>query len=532
MKKILWISIFIFFTNFSFSQNTSSLTYDVVGQDGSDRGFAISVMDDGIILVSGSLCHNYSSSCTGVIKTDFEGNEQWTVSLDDYPNRLRALARTDVLKKGDHYIVAMDYHASDNLDKYQMGLIEFDSIGHIYWQKNYEKDKSAYCYSLKELDDGYLLYGAKRNNYGGYNRYFVKTDFEGNMEWDHVVPLYPPNENTWSNKPGGLEILENGYYLQVFGTRFLNNIDEGKVLQVLDENFEPEMTKEFLSIFPYEFVDYGGSINQAWSIAGGYAMASNTDTITPSNDPIIGVGADMIVGLDTLGEVQWTSTFPSGGVTPVTNFKRTQNGDLIGCGRTNNFHYPDENGEDQREDAAWMFRISNTGELLWRREYVVPEIVALGNAHELMDLAELPDGRIAAVGQLWEKFPNGGNDGNVWMLIVDENGCVDPGCDERQIWVAAEEPGGGGVQVLRQVYFKVSPNPASSRITIDFYQTLTEDAHIALYSPFGQLLDKEKVAKGVKKYELGLETLSEGMCVVVLERGGQVLQREQVMVIK
>jgi len=524
MKKLLYILCLIGLPLFSAAQDTHSYSYDITGMDGVDRGYVVSVVDDGIILIGGSLCYNFTRSCIGIIKTDFEGNALWTVRLDDYPNSEGPVVRSNVIQKNNHYIVGGNVYQSES--EYYMTLIEFDSTGQVYWQKIYEENQSTFCTQINKTSDGYLLYGLKRDGVSGNKIHFIKTDSEGNKQWDHTMPLF---ENTWSNSPGGLEILDNGHYLTEFTTSVNGFSNRGKVLQVLDENFEPVMTKNFWS--SSEWAPYDWAINQAWSIPGGYAMASYTDTITPADDPVIGVDAHMIVGLDTLGEVQWTRTFPSGGVTPMLNFKPTQNGDLIGCGRTNNFNYIDANGEEQREDAAWMFRITNTGELIWRREYVVTENVAIDSPFELQDVVELPDGRIAAIGQLWEKFPNGGNNGNIWLLIVDENGCFTPDCDAQQIWVAVDEPEGEGPSVLKQVYFQASPNPASSEINVRFYNPLKRDASLVLHSPSGQLVAQVEVAKGSQNNQVLLKNLPEGMYILSLKQEGRILQQEKIVVI-
>ncbi len=535
-NKILTILILLV-PLWSFSQGTYSYSFDVYGMDGVDRGYGISVMNDGIILTGGSLCYNFSRSCISVIKTDFEGNRLWTVGLDDYPNTIKLVAKSSVIQKGDHYVFAGTVFYQ-NSNQFRMALMEFDSTGQIFWKKIYEDSSNTYCTSLKKLDHGYLLYGTRSNSYGGHNIHFIKTDMEGNKVWSHTLPLFEYTEiisgGTLSNVPGPLEILDNGNYLLVFTTSLINYGGKGKVFQILNENFEPVVTKEFLHTDMDQSVVGGAfeDVNMGRAMDGGYAMIAVTDTITPSNDPIIGIEAHMIIGLDTLGEVQWTSTFPSGGITPVLSFQVTQNGDIIVCGRTNNFYHLDENGEDQREDAAWMARITSTGEQVWRREYVVRENVAIDSPFELQDLVELPDGRIAAIGQLWEKFPNGGNNGNIWLLIVDENGCYTPDCNESQIWVAVEEPEDGGVQVLKQVYFKVSPNPASTKVGIHFYEALRKDAYMAVYSPFGQLMYKKKLEKGTKNNEIGVETLPEGIYVVILQQEGRILQQEKVVVIK
>ena len=78
----------------------------------------------------------------------------------------------------------------------------------------------------------------------------------------------------------------------------------------------------------------------------------------------------------------------------------------------------------------------------------------------------------------------------------------------------------------------IAPNPASNRTTLDFHTPLSADTEVAVFSPLGRLVYKKSLVKGSQKYELGVEMLPAGVYTVVLRRGGVVLERVRLVVVR
>jgi hypothetical protein len=106
---------------------------------------------------------------------------------------------------------------------------------------------------------------------------------------------------------------------------------------------------------------------------------------------------------------------------------------------------------------------SQTGETIWYHTYNhAPADEAIAN-EELWDIVQAPDSGYVMAGWLSQTFLQGFNSQDVWMLRVDNDGCLEPGCllvgiDEQVI----------GLQEVMSVY----PNPVRSDglINIHFEQ--------------------------------------------------------------
>lgn len=99
--------------------------------------------------------------------------------------------------------------------------------------------------------------------------------------------------------------------------------------------------------------------------------------------------------------------------------KLAANGDIIGCGYTDNPNY--------NYACGWLFRMSPQGQLLWEREYIsyTPTV----NFLLIEGITEDPDGSIVATGLIIDTLSNGGVEGNALLLKVLPNGCFTPNCN-------------------------------------------------------------------------------------------------------
>jgi len=129
------------------------------------------------------------SSSTGdediyLIKTDVSGNEEWSRTLGgsnyDVGNSI------DLTEDGGFIIAGntISYGAGGS-DIY---LIKTNSSGDTLWTKTFGGSGSDKGYSVQQTSDrGYIIAG-ETNSYGagGYDLYLIKTDEEGNEEWSRT----------------------------------------------------------------------------------------------------------------------------------------------------------------------------------------------------------------------------------------------------------------------------------------------------------------------------------------------------------
>ncbi len=516
MKKLIFVLNIIFFTTgYSYTQ-TLSLAYDVMGYEGNDRGVGISEMEDALLLTSGSIC-NTTTGCFGIIKTDLDGNEQWTVRFNNLPNRISAPISDPIKKENGNYVIGSTIWNSNSDDAARVYLMEFDSQNTLVWRQEY--GISTYGRGVKKMDDGgFLLYGMKWNG-SIKKRYYVKTDSLGNMEWERTLPLV---EGSDSDNVGDMELLEDGNILQMIGTQS-TMVADGKTLLLMDSDLNTIRSKNLNQLnWP---INAAGNIARK-KIDGGYVVPLYVDTISNLE---FAADAHVLLGLDSLFNIEWVLPFPAYGIKPIYNIIIAENGDIIGCGTDNTFKADAE--PDVTLNAGWLFRISPEGELLWERQYYIEEHLAWNGAFDLADVIEISDGRIAATGVRMDHRDNGTIDGNVWLLIVDENGCLTPDCEEQAILITAtEEPLEGGLGKFKEVFFKLSPNPASDNVSIDFYNTLRQRGQMSIYSASGRLLYKKRLDKGIRNHQIDVTDFPKGIYVVSYESIGHVLQKEQLIV--
>ncbi len=174
--------------------------------------------------------------------------------------------------------------------------------------------------------------------------------------------------------------------------------------------------------------------------------------------------------------------------------------------------------------------MSPDGELLWERDYYEPEHWEWNGFFDLVDVVELPDGRIAGTGRRLDRLADGTLDGNVWLLIVDENGCLTSGCTDQYIFVDIEEPESGSISKAEAVFFRLSPNPSSSKSRLEFFNPLPYRSLVQLISATGQIISQKILTPGIRNHEFEVANLSKGAYWIMLEMQGSVVQREKLIV--
>ena len=131
--------------------------------------------------------------------------------------------------------------------------------------------------------------------------------------------------------------------------------------------------------------------------------------------------------LDSEGEKKWQYDMAdvlTGGEF-VYNVRKTESNDIIACGTRE-----DVLATDTR--SGLVCKISSEGELLWKRTYAdtLGPFDLVGG--ELLDIVELEDGSLVATGFKNTRYTDADGDTqrdrDLWILHMDENGCLDDRC--------------------------------------------------------------------------------------------------------
>lgn len=501
-----------------------SKTYDLVGYQGADRGVSVRDMGEGFVISAASSCDGGSNACTGIIKTDYSGEAIWKTLNNDYPMEVRPAFLADLYLRMDtlYYAGTRSLESEDEVEA-KMYIAKMDwNDGTLLAVNEFGNSTFDRAGAFKSLGDNqWLVYGA---SYPG-NRLTTAltiTDIEGNPETVNYLEYPFPS---FMELEGDMERLPNGRFVVTAETRN-PTLPQRKGMVVAEVD-------SLANIIWYRHFDDNlvlGCNNQLAPLHNGdIAIAYCADTVHDSS-PFNSIWADKIMVLDSTGQTKWEHFFHAPTWKLVRNITTARNGDIIGCGTDGSYGYPD--GEIRL--SVFVFRMSPEGEVLWERRFITDATHQWAQSIRLDDVHETEDGRIAAVGYQTELFPDGAPNGNVWLLVLDERGCLVPGCEASDYMITGPTTVVGTQQVEAiEEYFQVFPQPASDWLTARFSLPPPARSRLRLYNALGQVAAQEALAAGARTHTMDTAALSAGLHVLVLEGpDGQVLQSQKVIINK
>ena len=165
------------------------------------RGYSISETIDGGYIISGMTTGGQEGYSSGLwlIKTDENGetceySNDEANCYDDDNKWVKIFLHSDDISMNygysvhqtidEGYIVTgtTDYYASNNTD---VLLIKTDISGNEEWRENFGGDYADYGKSVQQtVDGGYVIVGKTPTLNGGDDIWLIKTDTNGNIEWD------------------------------------------------------------------------------------------------------------------------------------------------------------------------------------------------------------------------------------------------------------------------------------------------------------------------------------------------------------
>ncbi len=165
------------------------------------------------------------------------------------------------------------------------------------------------------------------------------------------------------------------------------------------------------------------------------------------------------------------------------------------------------------EEIGFLCKFTKEGEMLWVREYGIPipeefvelELIGVLGSARIEDCQELEDGRILCMGENAYRRPSNNAYRELWMLMLDDEGCLSPGCDATQILTNTSK-----VQTYNEG--RIYPNPSTdilhiSEVNFDAYK---------VYDVTGRLLQQ-----GGFETRIDISGLPTGMHVLQLKEDNQ-----------
>ncbi len=302
-----------------------------------DQAYHLQQTSDGGYIISGSTeSFGFGESDIRLTKTDPNGLIEWNTYLGSSHNEYggQVLSTTD----GGYILIGnRDFHGDGNSD---IWLIKTNSQGDTLWTQTYGGVGYEYGADIILAEDGgYFLLGSTTSyGNGDSDIWLIKTDLNGNQEWDHS---YGDGSND-------------------YGESILQTYDGGLMIQFIIQSFGSGNTAVGL----LRINTIGEKI---WSKAfgGTYAKGGNTLQQLDLNNYIFACSVfnhgdnaydAWMIKIDDNGEIIWDRTFGSGGDDKGLSVLQTLDNGFVIIGSTNNFGYGDSNSSD-----LWLIKTNPQG---------------------------------------------------------------------------------------------------------------------------------------------------------------------------
>jgi len=260
---------------------------------------------DGGYIITGSM-YNVSTDLF-LLKTDDEGNEVWTQIFGgdeiDIGISVRQTFEGGYILTG--YTQSMGF---GNKDVY---LIKTDSLGIEEWSFTFGGSEADEGICVQQTaDSGFVVCGYTFSFYNGEKEfYLIKTDNDGNLEWENVFECDEYSLGNWIEQTDDLGFIATGLinistplYSQAWIIRFDNELSVGRNFGqrlIADFNLFPPFPNPFnkSTVISYQLPVSGAVSLLVYDIAGrelaklinGYQSVGNHEIIFDAKDLVSGV---------------------------------------------------------------------------------------------------------------------------------------------------------------------------------------------------------------------------------------------------
>ena len=285
--------------------------------------------DGGYILTGYTNSFGEGSMDVYLVKTDSEGILEWNRT---YGGSSPDWAHSVIQLSGGEYVIA-GHTASYGAGNWDYYLIKTDSLGNMIWNRTYGGINLDWAESIQQTNDEGFIIAGYTDSYGEgkYDVFLVKTDSEGNLEWNRTYggPLYERAESVIRSTEGG--------YVIVGSTSSFGSGDVDIYLIKTDESGN----QVWYNTFGGYSGDSGHSIEQTND--GGYIIVGDTWSYNRS----INAGEIILIKTDSDGNKIWNYVFgcsnPRNAEDEGRDVHQTNDGGYIITGHTGGWFY-DSNG--------------------------------------------------------------------------------------------------------------------------------------------------------------------------------------------
>jgi hypothetical protein len=284
-------------------------------------------------------------------------------------------------------------------------LVKTDSNGNKKWEKTFGGIEDDEAFSVQQTSDsGYILAGRTNSKgVGGYDAWLVKTDINGNKEWEKTFG------GTNFDEASSIQQTSDGGYIFTGRT---NSYGAGQMdgwLVKTDSNGNKEWEKTFGGMGDDDFESVMQTSEGGYILAGGYNYGP-------------GFGDFWLVKTDLNGNKAWEKTFGGSSLDGARSVKQTFDAGYIILGFTDSY------GAGNRD--YWLVKTTSDGEKEWDKTFG-------GANYDLSySVQQTSDGGYILAGYT-KSYGVAGLE-NLWLVKTDLNG--------NEEWNRTFETSGGDVQ--------------------------------------------------------------------------------------
>lgn len=453
-------------------QNTFSNTYALIGPPEYFLGIGqladgIIELNDGYVFMTGGWSLSISQgSGIALIKTDKSGNEVW--KNEQYSNSFRFTAKGKITMDNDSNIYLF-YERDTLVSPLRVGIMmldKFTKAGELIWRKPYYNNIAPYlarCNGIAIKDENIFLSGIWID--------LTKTTNANDAYLNEV--LYCINKNTgelqWiqTYDTGSKDDYNDDLLISDDGHIYLSGLTNGLGASGLRGHLiKTDMEGNMLWQKIYPEIGSGGLMTINHFEEDKFILTGN---IVTSGIPTRG----RFIEIDNLGNKLNTYTF---NFNEPLNFYRSSvisDNTIVTVGLS----------KFDGSDCGLIQKSTSTGELLWRHRYDYGP-----NSDFFINFIETTDNHLLVIGKAFTGFETGAD---AWLLKLDSNGCLQPGCLEVGINEAEQEMG-----------ITLYPNPTQDRLFIKTEQSQKRPLKFSLYNMQGKLIIQEQLVAEYESFDL------------------------------
>jgi len=265
---------------------------------GSREDYACSVVQtsDGGYAIAGHTWSFGAGECDfWLIKTDSQGNMEWQNTYGG-PN-LDAVHQMIATSDGGYALAG--YTGTPGANSLDGWFVKTDEFGKMEWNQTYKWEKFDRIYSLVETSDGGYALAGETNSFGaGFNdSWLIRTDASGNMLWNQTYG------GKRFDRASSLLATPDGGYAIAGDTDSFNDGKYDVWLIKTDANGNMEWNQTYERAPPQKFSNFIFPCSLVRTLDGGYAIAAKTKTSGTSNYDF------WLIKTDASGNMEWNQTY-------------------------------------------------------------------------------------------------------------------------------------------------------------------------------------------------------------------------------